>query len=245
MRAAPTAGFDTSVAQCFAGFPAPGDLSLACTNAKEWPQVYVKYNTTASNAGIVGSYRELYKQSTEPILAFIHDDVIIRERGWDERIIEQFEKEERVALVGFGGARWHGIPDLYKVPYHLPNLKRGDYLSNVDDAEVHGTRFTGEADVAVLDGFCLIARRDFLDSIGGFASFKCDFFCYDYTLCALARRAGYRIRCVGVRCHHRGGGTSVTEAPDIVNQDAYNESHRWFFEEFRDVMPWRVHADSP
>lgn len=210
--------------------------------AKTDPYFHVRYNTATRNLGVVGSYQQMYETGKNgDIMAFVHDDLVMKEDGWDERVLREFA-DESVGVVGFGGARWHGTPDLYKVPYLLTNLRRGDYLSNVDDAEVHGQRFTGSTGVAVLDGFSLCVRRSLLDRIGGWSRISrgCDFFCYDYALCAMARRLGLSIHVVGVRCHHRGGGTSVSAGGNITSQEAYDSSHRWFYEEFRDVMPWAV-----
>ena len=199
-----------------------------------------------NNVGVVGAYEELYRDSTEDILLFLHDDVICREQDWDLRLMAEFIDDPQTAVVGFGGALWHGLPELYKVPYQLQQLQRGSYRSNVDDAEVHGERFEGRCEVAVLDGFALAVRRSFLDRIGGFAKISgCNFFNYDYAICALARRYKQKVRLVGVRCHHRGGQTSVQHGKEesvkqFINQEAYDKSHRWFYESFRDVMPAQV-----
>ena len=205
-----------------------------------------RHNTAGDNLGIVKSYHWLYEHVTlrdRDVLCYLHDDVICREQGWDERVLKEFE-DERVAVAGFGGAEWHGTDDLYKRPYQLSNLRRGGYGSNVDDAEVHGERFTGSKDVAVLDGFALCVRRSFLDRIGGWSLVAggCDFYCYDYAICALARRYGYRIRLIGVRCHHLGGRTSTQGVKGVTGQEEYERSHRWFYEEFRDAMPCRVNG---
>lgn len=207
---------------------------------------HIRYNTPDDNLGVVGSYQRMYGSCAErdEFLCYLHDDVVCKEPDWDIRVLKEFENPN-VALVGFGGAKWHGVRDLYKVPYKLQNLIRGEYLSNVDDAEVHGSRFTGSCSVSVLDGFAIVCRRSFLDRIGdwSWAIGHCDFFCYDYGICAMARRCGMDIRVIGVRCHHRGGVTSVTQREAVkerVGQDAYDKSHRWFYEEFKDVMPWSV-----
>jgi len=205
-------------------------------------QFHVQYNTPEENLGIVGSYGKLYRKSDADVLMFVHDDVAIHEENWDVRVLTEFE-DPTVGVVGFGGATAHGVPDLYKTPYRLNDLARFGYMSNVDDAEVHGERFTGACDVAVLDGFALCVRRSLLDRANawGFMAGHCDFFCYDYALCALALRHGFRVRALGIRCHHYGGRTSVgKDVQAITGLQAYEESHRWFYEEFRDVMPFWV-----
>ena len=166
--------------------------------------------------GPVGSLQNGYAHFPVPqyfkdisVLAFIHDDVEIYEDGWDERVLREFD-EPTVGVVGFGGATGLGTPGLYKTPYRLQQLARTNYASNVTDAEVHGSRFTGERDVAVLDGFSMIVRRELLDKVGGWPVDHLAFHCYDTWLCCMARRHGYRTRLVGVRCHHFGGQTSTT-----------------------------------
>ena len=207
----------------------------------DFTRIYTQYNTPDNNLGVVGSYQKLYENSDEELLAYLHDDVICREEGWNERVIKEFE-DPNVGVCGFGGALQHGDPSIYKTPYQLQQLRRSSYRSNVDDAEIHGERFTGSCEVAVLDGFALVVRREFLDRMGGWKVIAggCDFYCYDYAICAMAHRFGYRVRMVGIRCHHRGGGTSViNKGLSATSQEAYDLSHKWYYEEFRDVMPWR------
>lgn len=221
--------------------PWQGEINGWVQKSSGYVKVSEHYNPEYDNDGVVGSYQSIYKDTPETdILCYLHDDLICRENGWDERVRIEFD-DSKVAIVGFGGAVRHGTEDLYKSPYTVQQLRRGQYLSNVDDAEIHGQRFAGSCRVAVLDGFSLCIRRRFLDRIGGWNLLiqnSIDFFCYDYAICALARRLGYHIRIVGVRCHHIGGQTSV--AMNVDRQAEYDRSHRWFYEEFKDVMPASV-----
>lgn len=222
----------------------PGEITTWTAQAVTDPTVHVQHNTPELNFGVVGSYQRLYEQvvktTEEDVLLYLHDDVTCRESGWDERVLKEFE-DEKVGVVGFGGALVHGSTDIYKTPYQLQQLGRSYYRSNVDDAEVHGERYTEACDVAVLDGFALAVRRGLLDRIGGWTALRCDFYCYDYSICALAHRHGYRVRYIGVRCHHHGGWTSVKGcAKEITSPEAYEQAHRWFYNEFRDVMPHGV-----
>lgn len=248
MRCGPVAGTYSHDSWEVAG---PGDVPSATSKASTRPRLIVRYNHEENNLGVVGSYQQLYEKSKSEILCYLHDDVVIHEQGWDERVLKEFD-DPQVGLVGFGGGLWHGTEELYKRPYQLQQLRRGDYRSNVDDAEVHGERFAGSCNAAVLDGYAIVLRRDVLDRIGGWVQIGsggagADFYCYDYAICGLVRRLGYRIRIVGIRCHHRGGGTSVQgeakvkgAVAGIVGAEAYERSHRWFYEEFRDVMPVKV-----
>jgi len=114
---------------------------------------------------------------------------------------------------------------------------------------VHGTRFTGEMDVAVLDGFALIVRRELLDKMGGW---RPDIWpphhVYDYRVCCEAHRHGYVVRLVGVRCHHLGGRTATTSeyqewckttkwGSDVA---MHEEGHRLLYLEYGDVLPFSL-----
>lgn len=189
----------------------------------------------APNMTIPHCFEAVYRNTTEPIICLIHDDVNIYEQDWDKRVLAQFDNPT-VGLVGFGGALGHGTSNLYEVPYHLPNLARQNFMSNMRDAEKHGARFRGERDVVVLDGFALFVRRSVLDRWGGWPlNQKVGYFMYSEWLCCEVRRQGLRIRLVGVDCEHLGGKSSGTTL-----SHSYNEEHSCFYEHNRDVMPARV-----
>lgn len=194
--------------------------------------------------GMLTAYERGWREAAKDgydILAHCHDDLLILEQGWAERVMAEFE-DPKVGLVGFCGALVHGSPDLYKSPYEHTQLGRSYVLSNMEEAEVHGERFTGSCDVAVLDGFALIVRRELLVRAGGWPVSSLGdggYIAYDYALCCMAHRLGYRIRLVGVRCLHMGGRTAVALKKNLdPHGEKYHSAHRWVYESFADVLPW-------
>jgi hypothetical protein len=116
-------------------------------------------------------------------------------------------------------------------------------MSNMVDAENHGSRVTDDRDVAVLDGFALIIRREFLDAIGGWPLWTpVDYIGYDYYITLMARRHGLKVRLCGVACEHLGGRTfvkmKVGEREDHWSK--YLAAHEYIYNEFRDVLPFTV-----
>lgn len=185
---------------------------------------------------VVPAMQECYESTREPILAYLHDDVVIHEAGWDLRVLTQFD-DSRVGLVGWAGGLGHGHPSLYTSPYHLPNLARQIFLSNMRSWKTHGSQFTGERDVAVLDGCVLFVRRSLLDLIGGWTpALPYGYWLYSEWLCCEIRRRGFRIRLVGVDFEHLGGKTSG----HIATVPSYDEAHRFLWENNKDVLPYRV-----
>jgi hypothetical protein len=189
-----------------------------------------------SELSILESYQLATRGSRADVLGFCHDDVVIHEPGWYERVMREFE-DPSVGMVCFGGATQHGTRDLYDSPYHLPNLRRGNFMSNMKHAEQHGKRFTGECDVVVCDGFAMFIRREILVRCGGWpVDSPLGYFMYAEWVCCETRRQGYRIRLVGVSCDHLGGKTSTM----VQVKDDFQKAHRYFWETNRDVMPAEV-----
>jgi hypothetical protein len=189
-----------------------------------------------SDRDVMPSFQDAYESTKAPVLAYIHDDLEIYEKGWDHRVLRQF-LDGSVGLVGIAGALGHCSPSLYTTEYRIPNLARQSFLSNLRDAERHGARFVGETDVAVVDGMALFVRRDILDRWGGWPVDKpYGYWLYSEALCCETRRQGYRIRLVGIDALHLGGKSSG----HIAASPTYEEAHRYLYENNRDMLPYRV-----
>lgn len=130
----------------------------------------------------VGSYpvfKEALGLTDADILAFFHTDTFIYEKGWDKRVMAEFEKDPRLALIGFigsneidsAGGRGLGTTSNFQGRRTLKNLvlEQGqrdyEYWSG-SPAEVHGKRNNGFAKAAVVDGCSMILRRVALEEIG-------------------------------------------------------------------------------
>ena len=225
----------------------PADIPAICTALRTPPKrtIFI-HNTPESNLGVLGSLQRGYELTTAPVIAYLHDDVTIHDDGWLDRVSAEFA-DPMVGIVGFGGALRHGLLDIYKTPYRLAQLGRDGFLSNMDDAEVHGERFNGVCDVAVVDGFAIGVRRRLLAECGGW---PVDRFPahhnYDYLACCLAHRYHYRVRLVGVRCNHAGGSTATSPAYQEwasrtrwgSDAEMHRIGHQLIYDEFVDVLPW-------
>ena len=199
------------------------------------------------NKGVVPAMQHLYERfASEDIIAFVHDDVTVHDDSWRERVLREFDNP-KVAVVGFGGATGIGTDDLYRTRYQIEQLQRINYASNQTDWETHGSFEDGSKDVAVLDGFFLAVRTSFLREIGGFKWMPFKFHCYDLALCLMAHRKGYKVRMVGVKCTHHGGGTSTTQEykdwcleNGTTMEREHSEPHKFLYEFFRPELPLRV-----
>lgn len=188
-------------------------------------------------------YQEILDTCTADILIYLHADVTIHDPEWLTRIMRLFENPDCV-VAGLGGATSLGRPALYKKPWNIWNLARGGYASNQTDAEVHGERFTGDRQVAVLDAFCMAVRTDWLRNRGGWPVKHLTFHCLDLWLASEAARDDKSTFITGALVTHHGGGTSVTDKyaqaswlqGDSLQSD-HQTPHRWLFENYRDCLP--------
>lgn len=212
-----------------------------------------KTDSRAPMAKLRAGYESARTDSKCEFLGYVHSDVDILEDKWLDRTLREFD-DQRVGVVGWGGAVQLGHEDIYKVPYRLEQLARFGYRSNVVDAEAHGVREPNSCDVATLDGFALFMRREVLDQLGGWPKVgDLPFHNYDNWLCAKAHELGWRVRMVGVFCQHHGGGTSVKveEGEESwsewakrvlgkTDEEIHRDSHVWLYEELRGVLPIKV-----
>lgn len=203
---------------------------------------------TENTQGAVRGYQELWNKTKHlpfpfEYFFFIHDDVSIYEPGWVNRVEKEFADPD-VAVVGLGGAEQLGAKDLYKHPYKLQRMARERYWSNQQDWQIHGKQLIGARDVAVLDGFFLGVRKEFMLAIDGWEGFPFLFHGYDLYLCLMAAEWGKRVRAVGVECRHWGGGTSTKEEYQktlrnfgVTGEEDHQAPHRWLWERFKEVLP--------
>jgi glycosyltransferase involved in cell wall biosynthesis len=218
--------------------------SLATRHWEGWGNCVKSWYETASksypaymvyNKPLLVAYNEVLENTDSDIIAYMHDDVMLYEQDWDLRVLREF-KDTTVGMVGFGGARGHGDPDMYQKPYQLVQLARRGFMSNMRTAEAHGARFNGERDVAVFDGFALFVRRFILDEWGGWpVGTPINYWVYDYAISCEVRRQGFRNRFVGVDCEHLGG-----KSPSIVPNEDIEAAHRWLYDRYRDVLPYEA-----
>lgn len=196
-------------------------------------------------AGFLAKCQHAYECSHADVIGYLHSDLFIHEEGWDERVLQEFEWPT-VAIVGFVGATSLGTPDIYRVPYDYRQLARGGVVSNLTDAEVHGTRDTGSMNVAVLDSCAIFVRRTFLERLGGWPIGKMPntSHCTDLWLCGHAARLGRQVRMCGVSCTHVSGGKGAKGSAWLEARGGdtllHRQAHEAVYESLRGVLPLRV-----
>lgn len=149
------------------------------------------------NIGVLASMQEIYTQSKGDVIAILHNDVYVLDYGWNEDVIAEFTKDEKLGLAGFLGARGIGKTG-----------GRMFTMSNMVEAEYHGERIQGVRDCIVFDGLSLICRRAMLESVGGFDQQYTYHHFYDRDISCASYFAGWHNKTIGIYFHHRSGITA-------------------------------------
>lgn len=175
------------------------------------------------NEGVVKALNQIYALASKTgadYIFYTHNDVMVYEKGWDDKIARILEQENakgtKVGVAGFYGAKGIGTPDLYKTPYIIHQLIRLENVSNCNRMDpVHGYRPIKHGqeveDVAVMDGFSLIVSVELLDKIGGFDRNYPPHHMYDNDICLESLDKGYRNIVISMDAQHLGGRTDVGE----------------------------------
>jgi hypothetical protein len=195
----------------------------------------ISWLSSATYLGTVPAFRRgvdfALAHTDAEVIACLHDDVELFAGDWAERVLRHFDRQPACGLAGFGGAIGLGDSAIYQKPYDPMQLARVGFRSNMRDAELHGVRSLLTEQVACLDGFSQIGRREFwegaladghdddrsvdfdnsglarpwtaLEALGVMHHF------YDGMLGCLAKRYGWETWYLPSGCHHYGGRTAV------------------------------------
>ena len=171
------------------------------------------------NARNVGNY-PLFKQGLEAaeghIVAFIHSDVFVYQKGWDTQVRAQFAGHDDLGLLGFIGStemdNWGG-----RGTGTVSNMQGRTVFNNDNDhpmewhgsaGAVHGKVSGGMTiDGSVVDGCVMIFRKSVLEQIGFKEGFPIHHH-YDRLMSAQVIEAGYKVGILGIEFDHVSGQTA-------------------------------------
>lgn len=181
-----------------------------------------------------GSYyimKRGFELSEGDIIAFFHSDLIVWEQGWDRRVKEVFEKNEKLGLVGFIGSTeidsfgGRGMGTISNFQGREIEGYKGSR------AEIHGGRIMDFRLGAVVDGCSMIFRKKYLEEIGFRDDFPPHHF-YDRLFSCQVLEKGYQVGILGIACDHISG--------QVVNQEKkYHEMvGEWLRERYKSPEEW-------
>ena len=175
------------------------------------------------NIGVYPVFDWGMRNTTSEVVAFLHSDLIIAEKGYDQRILNEFVARTDLGLMGFvgsneidhNGGRGGGTTSNFLGGQYFTN----DHTFAGTPAEAHGMRNAGYTNAAVVDGCAMVIRREAWNKIGFREKFPPHHF-YDRLISTQMLEAGYKVCVLGIACDHLGGQTVSREQryPDMAEE---------------------------
>jgi len=143
---------------------------------------------------IFEAYNHGLAQSKNDFICFLHDDIFIHTDNWGELLIETFEKNKEVGLIGVAGSKiktkmpsaWWNCPKQHKAIYIIQHVES----QNIIDKWDCGFEKKSWIEVTALDGVFIALRKDsriqFNSKMKGFHN-------YDLNISFEYQKFGYKI----------------------------------------------------
>jgi len=176
-------------------------------------------DNSQSEYSIFEAYNIGIKKSKGNYWCFMHDDICIHTKNWGNILIDIFNKNQKIGLIGVAGSKmktkmpsaWWNCPENQQVINIL------QYYPDRDKEKIFsGFEQNSNVEVVVIDGVFMLARKDnsikFDNSITGFHN-------YDLNISFEYKRRGYKI--------------FVTNQVAIEHYSTGNTSREWFKSTYR------------
>ncbi len=197
----------------------------------------VVIDNSENRYSIFEAYNEGIRRANGEILCFMHDDVLFRSTGWGNAIINHFNEDERIGLIGFAGT--HFLPDTPMYWYSSPFVSQRNLNNDQGCVEEHFHEdWFGERniiDVVAVDGFCFFARKSLFEQIVFDEKTFQGFHLYDMDICMQVIQSGYKVCvCRDVLAEH-----AWSESKQFSKQGAglFMENLEHFTKKWRGTLP--------
>ncbi len=177
-------------------------------------KVDILYQRNEKNLGPIVAINQGIGLSRCDYICVMHNDVIIFEKGWIEKITSIMEEDRNIGIAGLAGRK-----EIYKNgSVNETSLKHGlqnEHLNPVMSEEV--------SEVAVVDGLCFVMARRMLEKVSGFDETYGYMHCYDLDMSLQSIGAGFKNVVVKVEAMHinNGGITRKTDDYKRIVKDDY------------------------
>ena len=181
--------------------------SFVLGGKNEWPKLPSFWGSNMivypENVGVFPTLLKSIEIANTPYLLHMHNDVLIHEKGWDERIIKAFEDDPQLGMVGFFGAPGVG-PDGARLAPH------GNMLGREwgTPGNLHGGILQDMFPSCVFDSLAMCFRVDAFKKLPIPDNMPPHHW-YDRIITLLMIESGWRAATIGIAFDHHGGGSST------------------------------------
>lgn len=196
----------------------------------------INYIRNETNAGPIRAINQGIQAAKYRYLAVMHNDVIIFENGWLEKIRNVFEKDPGIGIVGLAGRQ---------EIYNTGCVNEASLKHNLQNEDLNPPMTEDVSEVAVVDGLCFIMRREFIEKVKGLDETYGYMHCYDLDISMESIKAGFKNVVVGVEAMHisNGGMTRKTkEYKDLVKDDygLLKKNCKIFAKKWKSFLPLKI-----
>lgn len=175
-------------------------------------------DNSKSEYNIFSAYNYGVKRSRGEILCFMHEDILFHTQDWGRLVVEHFEKNSNIGLIGVEGT--HFIAK-YASPWWAASMSTGQLIQGHTDngacssveEKLWGRKTSDSIEAVVVDGLWMCVRRNLFDNelIRFDDKTFSGFHCYDADICMQVIKAGYEVRVAyDIMIEHTSLGTPLS-----------------------------------
>ncbi len=196
----------------------------------------INYIRNPENLGPVRAINQGMRAAKYDYVTVIHNDVLISERGWLEKIISFMEKDPKIGIAGLAGRK-----EIYKTGC----VNEASLRHNLQNEDLNEPMRNEIDEVAVIDGLCFTMRRSLLYRIKGLDEAYGYMHCYDLDVSLASIAAGFKNVVVRVEAMHiaNGGMTRRTrEYKELVRDDygLLKRNCKLLSRKWRHILPLKI-----
>ncbi|MBI5143854.1 MAG: glycosyltransferase [Candidatus Omnitrophica bacterium] len=196
----------------------------------------VNYIRNEENLGPIRAINQGINAARYNYIGVIHNDCLILENGWLEKIVSIMDRDPKIGIAGLAGRK-----EIYKTGcVNEESLKH-----NLQNEDLNAPMEEEISEVAVVDGLCFVMRRQLLDRIKGFDETYGYMHCYDLDISLQSIEAGFKNVVVKVEAMHIGNGgitRKTREYKELVKDDygLLKRNCKIFSRKWRHMLPVRI-----
>jgi O-antigen biosynthesis protein len=173
----------------------------------------ITYIRNEGNTGPIKAINQGIKASNADYVMAIHNDVIIMEKGWLDKMVCAMDKDPQIGMAGLAGR---------KEIYNTGCVNEESLKHNLQNEDLNPPMKEEVSQVAVLDGLCFVLRRELIERIGGLDEAYGYMHCYDLDVSLASIDAGFKNIVVNASALHIGNGgmtRKLRDYKDLVKDD--------------------------
>lgn len=199
-------------------------------------EIDVKYLRNEINLGPIIAINQGIREAKYEYICQMHNDVVVFEKGWLEKIISIMESDPKIGTACLAGRqciRKNCSCDEESLKHNLLSIGLNKPMKDAVET------------IAVMDGMCFVFTKKLIGEIGLLDETYGMMHFYDMDFSLASIKAGYKNVAVNVLAFHVGNG-GTTRRSDYYKQlvpndlKLYNRNSKIFRKKWKDMLPCDV-----